>query len=129
MRNPYRVGPVYRASLIVSGSMCAGLGIAILAAPALRGIARTEVFPASAATPPVAALGFAACGLALIAIGLWFPRVASVLAMVTLSMAVVRTCPGIVSRPPAVYSPPLCVLLCPFQRLKCQWFRHPGRFD
>jgi hypothetical protein len=28
--------------------MCAGLGIAIRAAPALRGIARTEVFPASA---------------------------------------------------------------------------------
>jgi hypothetical protein len=89
MRNQYRVGPVYRASLIVSGGMCAGLGIAILAAPALRRIANTEVFPASAATPPVAALGFAACGLALIAIGLWFPRVTSVLAGVTLSMAVV----------------------------------------
>ena len=56
MRNQYRVGPVYRASLIVSGGVCAGLGIAILAAPALRRVAETEVLPASVATPPVAAL-------------------------------------------------------------------------
>jgi hypothetical protein len=52
-------------------------------------VAETEVLPASVATPPVAALGFAACGLALMAIGLWFPRVTSVLAVVTLSMAAV----------------------------------------
>ena len=45
--------------------------------------------PASVPTPPASALGFVACGLALIGVGFWFPRVTSVLAMVTLSMAVV----------------------------------------
>ncbi len=89
MRNQYRVGPIYRASLIVSGGMCAGLGIAILVALALHRAAYTEVLPASVPTPPAAALGFAACGLALIGIGFWFPRITSVLAMVTLSMALV----------------------------------------
>jgi hypothetical protein len=89
MRNQYRVGPVYRASLIVTGGMCAGLGIAILAALPFNRVAYAEVLPASVPTAPVAALGFAVCGLALIGIGLWFPRITSVLAMVTMSMAVV----------------------------------------
>jgi len=79
---------MYRAGLIVSGGMCAGLGIAILAAPALHIATYARLLPASAPTPPAAALGFAACGLALIGIGFWFPRVTSVLAMVTMSMAV-----------------------------------------
>lgn len=88
MRNEYRVGPIYRAGLIVSGGMCAGLGIAILVALALHRVPDTHLLPASVPTPPAAALGFAACGLALIGIGLWFPMATSVLAMVTLSMVV-----------------------------------------
>ena len=89
MRNQYRAGPVYRSSLVVTGGMCAGLGIAILAALPFNRVAYVEVFSASVPTPPVAALGFAVCGLALIGIGLWFPRITSVLAMVTMSMALV----------------------------------------
>jgi hypothetical protein len=89
MRNEYRVGPVYRAGLIVSGGMCAGLGVATLIAQALHLIAYAKLLPASAPTPPASALGFVACGLALIGIGVWFPRVTSVLAMVTLGLAVV----------------------------------------
>jgi hypothetical protein len=89
MLNEYRAGPVYRSGLIVSGGMCAGLGIAILAALPFHGVADAELLPASVPTPPAAALGFAACGLALVTIGLWFPRITSVLAMVTLSMALV----------------------------------------
>src|ERR1035438_4359737 len=88
MQNEYRVGPIYRAGLLVSGGMCAGLGIAILIAQSLHQIPDTRLLPASVATEPVAALGFAACGLALIGIGLWFPRITSVLTMVTLSMVV-----------------------------------------
>jgi hypothetical protein len=88
MRSEYRIGPMYRAGLIVSGGMCAGLGIASLAALAFHWTAYARLAPASAPTPPTAAVGFAACGLALIGIGLWFPRVTSVLAMVTLSMLV-----------------------------------------
>jgi hypothetical protein len=68
--------------------MCAGLGIAILVALALHRVPDAPLLPAGVPTPPAAALGFAACGLALIGIGLWFPRVTSVLAMVTLSMVV-----------------------------------------
>ena len=90
MPNTYRVGPIYRAGLIVSGGMCAGLGIAILTAQALHWIPDTHLLllPASAPTQPVAALGFAACGLALLGVGLWFPRITSVSAMVTLSLVV-----------------------------------------
>jgi hypothetical protein len=88
MRNEYRAGPIYRAGLIVSGGMCAGLGIAILVAMALHRAPDPHLLPASVSTPPAAALGFAACGLALIGIGCWFPRITSVLAMVTLSMVV-----------------------------------------
>lgn len=88
MRSEYRVGPTYRAGLIVSGGMCAGLGIAILVALAFHWAPDTQLLPASVSTPPAAALGFAACGLALIGVGLWFPRVTSVLAMVTMSMMV-----------------------------------------
>jgi len=69
--------------------MCAGLGIAILGAQALHQVAYATLLPASVPTPPASALGFVACGLALIAIGVWFPRVTSVLASVTLSLAVV----------------------------------------
>jgi hypothetical protein len=104
MRNQYRVGPVYRASLIVSGGMCAGLGIAILVALSLHRAADTEVLPASVATPPVAALGFAVCGLALIGIGFWFPRITSVLAMVTLSMAVVLVAEKVLGMGPRLES-------------------------
>jgi phage tail protein X len=88
MRNEYRTGPIYRAGLIVSGGMCAGLGIAILVSQALHRIPEAQLLPVSVSTPPAAALGFAACGLALMGIGLWFPRITSVLAMVTLSMVV-----------------------------------------
>jgi hypothetical protein len=88
MRNEFRAGPTYRAGLIVSGGMCAGLGIAILAARAFHWAPDTQLLSASVPTPPAAALGFAACGLALIGVGLWFPRVTSVLAMVTMSMMV-----------------------------------------
>jgi hypothetical protein len=35
MQNHYRVGPVYRAGLVVCGGMCAGLGIAALVASAM----------------------------------------------------------------------------------------------
>jgi hypothetical protein len=69
--------------------MCAGLGIAILVSLAFHRAAEARLLPASVPTPPAAALGFAACGLALMGVGLWFPRVTSVLAMVTLSMVVV----------------------------------------
>jgi hypothetical protein len=79
---------MYCAGLLVSGGMCAGLGIAILVAPALHMAGYARLSPPGDATPPAAALGFAACGLALIGIGLWFPRVTSLLAMVTMSMAV-----------------------------------------
>jgi hypothetical protein len=89
MRNEYRTGPVYRAGLIVSGGMCAGLGIAILVALALHRVSYAGLLSARFATPPASAVGFAACGLALIGVGLWVPRVTSMLAMVSLSMAVV----------------------------------------
>jgi hypothetical protein len=89
MRNQYRAGPVYRSSLVVAGGMCAVLGIAVLAALPFNRGAYVEVLPASVPTPPVAALGFAVCGLALIGIGLWFPRITSVLATVTMSMVLV----------------------------------------
>jgi hypothetical protein len=69
--------------------MCAGLGIAVLVVQAFHEIAYAKVLPASVPTPPASALGFMACGLALIGIGAWYPRVTSVLAMVTLSLAVV----------------------------------------
>ncbi len=88
MRTEYRVGPVYRAGVIVSGGMCAGLGIAILVTMVLHRAVFTRVLPASVPTPPASALGFVACGLGLVAIAFWFPRATSVLAMVTLSMAV-----------------------------------------
>ena len=78
MRNEYRVGPIYHAGLIVSGGMCAGLGIAILVAQALHRTPDIQLLHASVPTPPAAALGFAACGLALIGVGLWFPRITSV---------------------------------------------------
>jgi hypothetical protein len=88
MRNEYRTGPIYRAGLIVSGGMCAGLGIAILVALALHRVSYTRLLSASVATPPASAVGFVACGLALMAVGFWVPRVTSILSMVTLSMAV-----------------------------------------
>jgi hypothetical protein len=88
MKNEYRAGPVYRAGLIVTGGMCAGLGIAILTSLALHRVAYAELWNTSVPTPPAAALGFVACGLALVAVGLWIPRITSMLAMVALSMAV-----------------------------------------
>ena len=104
MRNEYRAGPVYRAGLIVSGGMCAGLGIATLLALALHRTAYAELLPVSVPTPPVAAIGFAACGLALIGIGFWFPRVTSLLAMVTLSLAVTLTAERVLGTGPRVES-------------------------
>ena len=89
MRNEYRVGPVHRAGLIVSGGMCAGLGIAILVALALHRVSYARLLSATFPTPPASAIGFVACGLALIGVALWVPRVTSMLAMVSLSMAVV----------------------------------------
>ena len=88
MRNEYRVGPVYRAGLIVSGGMCAGLGIAILLALLMHRATYTRLLPASVPTPPASAVGFVVCGLALIGVGFWIPRLTSMLAMVALSMAV-----------------------------------------
>ena len=72
----------------MSGGMCAGLGIAILALLAFHRMPDTQLVPTSVPTPAAAALGFAACGLALIGIGLWFPLVTWVLAMVTLAMVI-----------------------------------------
>ena len=88
MPNEYRAGPIYRAGLIVSGGMCAGLGISILAALARHHLDYAQWLPASAPTQPAAAMGFAACGLALIGVGFWFPRVTSLLAMVTMSLGI-----------------------------------------
>jgi len=86
--NEYRAGPVYRGGLIVSGGMCAGLGIAILVALLFHRATYAKLLPASVPTPPASAIGFVACGLALIGVALWVPRVTSMLAMVTLSMVV-----------------------------------------
>src|ERR1035441_2252252 len=102
MPNEYRVGPIYHSGLIVSGGMCAGLGIAILVAQALHRMPDTNLLPASVPTPPAAALGFAACGLALIGIGLWFPRITSLLTMVTLSMVVSLMAERVVGAGPRV---------------------------
>ena len=88
MPNGYRAGPVYRGGLIVSGGMCAGLGIAILVALLFHRATFAQLMPASVPTPPASAVGFVACGVALIGVGLWIPRVTSMLAMVTLSMVV-----------------------------------------
>lgn len=89
MRNEYRAGPIYRTGLIVSGSMCAGLGVAVLVvALALHRVAYASLSPAGVPTTPVEALGFATCGVALIGIGFWFPRFTAVAAAVTLAMVV-----------------------------------------
>jgi len=88
-RNEYGVGPVHHAGLIASGGMCAGLGIAILVSQMRHQVGYARLLPASVPTPAASALGFVACGLALVAIGVWFPRITSVLAMVALSLAVV----------------------------------------
>jgi len=89
MRNEYRAGPIYRTGLVVSGSMCAGLGMAVLVALAVHQAAYARLLPGSVPTPPVEALGFAVCGMALVGVGFWFARVTSALATVTLLMAVV----------------------------------------
>jgi hypothetical protein len=102
MRNQYRAGPIYRAGLIVSGGMCAGLGVAILVALALHRAVYAQLLPQSAPTPPAAAIGFAACGVALIGVGCWFPRVTAVLAMVTLSMAVALVAERVLGSGPRV---------------------------
>jgi hypothetical protein len=68
--------------------MCAGLGIATLTALSFHRVSYARLLPASVPTPPAAALGFLACGLSLIGIGFWFPRVTSLLVAVTLSLAV-----------------------------------------
>ena len=72
----------------MSGGMCAGLGIAILVALLFHRATFAQLMPASVPTPPASAVGFVACGVALIGVGLWIPRVTSMLAMVTLSMVV-----------------------------------------
>jgi hypothetical protein len=68
--------------------MCAGLGIAVLVALVFHRVTYARLLPASVPTPPASALGFVACGLALIGVGVWVPRVTSMLAMVTLAMVV-----------------------------------------
>lgn len=45
--------------------------------------------PASIPTPPASALGFLLCGLALIAVGYWFPHVTLLFGTVAMSLAVV----------------------------------------
>src|ERR1035438_7414440 len=102
MPNEYRVGPIYHAGLLVSGGMCAGLGIVTLVARALHRMPDTHLLPASVPTPPAAALGFAACGLALIGIGLWFPRITSLLTMVTLSMVISLVAERVVGAGPRI---------------------------
>jgi len=89
MQNHYRVGPVYRAGLIVCGGMCAGLGIAALVASAMHREMFAQGVPASIPTPPASALGFLLCGLALIAVGYWFPHVTLLFGTVAMSLAVV----------------------------------------
>lgn len=84
----YRTGPIYRAGLLVTGGMCAGLAIVVLLALSLHRVYYAQLLPASVPTEPASALGFAACGFALIGIGCWFPRITSVLSMVTLSMVI-----------------------------------------
>jgi hypothetical protein len=102
MENQYRAGPVYRAGLIVSGGMCAGLGIAILVALALHRVSFVQLVPASVPTPPASAVGFVACGLALIGIGVWIPQVTSILAMIALSMGVTLTAERVFGLEPRV---------------------------
>ncbi len=89
MMNQYRVGPVFRAGLIVSGGLCAGLGIAILAALVRHHVSYARILPQSVPTPPASAFGFLACGLALVAVAIWVPRVTSLLSVITLSMTAV----------------------------------------
>ncbi len=104
MQNKYRVGPVYRSGLIVSGGMCAGLGIAILVALTLHRITYARLLPDSVPTPPASAIGFVACGLALIAVAFWVPRLTSMLAMITLSMLMVVEAERVFSLGPRVES-------------------------
>jgi hypothetical protein len=89
MRNEYKVGPVYRAGLIVCGGMCAGMGIAALAATAMHREVFAQGLPASIPTPPASALGFLLCGLALLAVGYWFPHVTLLFGTVAMSLAIV----------------------------------------
>src|ERR1039458_3270449 len=89
MQNHYRVGPVYRAGLIVCRGMCAGLGIVALVASAMHREMFAQAVPASIPTPPASALGFLLCGLALIAVGYWFPHVTLLFGTVAMSLAVV----------------------------------------
>lgn len=88
MRNEYRAGPIYHAGLIVTGGMCAGLGLSVLLALAFHRVEYTRLLPTSVPASSPSALGFLACGLALIGVGVWFPRITSVLAMVTMSLLV-----------------------------------------
>jgi hypothetical protein len=66
MRNRYKVGPFYRAGLIVCGGMCAGLGIAVLVASAIYRVVFTHGVTTNAPTPPASDLEFLLCGLALL---------------------------------------------------------------
>ncbi|MDE3164633.1 MAG: hypothetical protein KGN36_02420 [Acidobacteriota bacterium] len=79
----------YRAALIVSGGVSAGAGTAalVIGRDFHRDYAR--LVAGATATPPAAALGFLLCGLALVGVAFWIPKLSSILAMLTLSMALV----------------------------------------
>jgi hypothetical protein len=89
MQTQYRVGPVYRAGLIVCGGMCAGLAMAVLVASALHRAVFARVLTISLPSEPTSAVGFLLCGLALIGIGYWFPHVTLLFGTASISLAVV----------------------------------------
>jgi hypothetical protein len=91
MQTQYRMGPVYRAGLIVCGGMCAGLAMAVLVASALHRDVFVQGLPSSLPTPPTSAVGFLLCGLALIGVGYWFPHVTLLFGTVAMSLAIVVT--------------------------------------
>lgn len=88
-KNDYRVGLCYRAALIVSGGVSAGVGAAALVNWNILQSAHARSLAHHIATPPAAAAGFLLCGLALVGVAFWFPRLSSILAMLTLSLALV----------------------------------------
>jgi hypothetical protein len=89
MKTQYKMGPVYRAGLIVCGGMCAGLAVAVLVASALHRQVFAHVLTISLPTEPTSSVGFLLCGLALIGIGYWFPHVTLLFGTVSMSLAVV----------------------------------------
>ena len=89
MQIQYKMGPVYRAGLIVCGGMCAGLATAVLVASTLHREVFARGLPVGLPTEPTSAVGFVLCGLALIGIGYWFPHVTLLFGTVSMSLAIV----------------------------------------